>query len=85
MLNFIGSCTQAHEDYENVEFSNELRIYSKFAIAVDSLQCASIGRIFFERNGSVVDVAIATGLCNSIMNMHSMGIGGGHFMNIYIK
>jgi hypothetical protein len=36
-------------------------------------------------HGSAVDAMIATGLCNSILNVQSGGIGGGHFMNIYIK
>ena len=42
-------------------------------------------RNILEKNGSAIDAAIATGLCNSIMNAQSMGIGGGFFMTIYLK
>lgn len=42
-------------------------------------------REILEKNGSAVDAAIATMFCNGLVNMQSMGIGGGFLMTIYIK
>jgi gamma-glutamyltranspeptidase/glutathione hydrolase/leukotriene-C4 hydrolase len=42
-------------------------------------------RKILEQGGSVVDSAIASLLCNGILNAQSMGLGGGFFMLHYNK
>lgn len=39
----------------------------------------------FEKNGNVVDAALATLFCNGLITMQSMGIGGGFVMNLFIN
>jgi gamma-glutamyltranspeptidase/glutathione hydrolase/leukotriene-C4 hydrolase len=44
----------------------------------------SIRKIFL-MNGSVVDAAVATLICNGMGNGHSMGLGGGFLMTLYLR
>ena len=37
------------------------------------------------KNGTAVDAALATLFCNGVVQSHSMGIGGGFLMTIYIR
>ena len=40
-------------------------------------------RKILQINGSAVDAAISTVLCNGIYNAQSLGVGGGFIMTIY--
>lgn len=42
-------------------------------------------RNILQQNGSAVDATLATMFCNGIVNMQSMGLGGGFLMTIYIR
>jgi len=58
--------------------------FGEAAVSVDSIPCAQIGKDVLLRNGTAVDAAIAVLFCNGVVNPHSMGIGGGFFMTIFL-
>ncbi|CAD6184256.1 unnamed protein product [Caenorhabditis auriculariae] len=57
--------------------------YSKAAVAADNEYCSEIGRNALLHGGNAVDAAIAALFCIGVMDSHSAGLGGGHFMTIY--
>ncbi|KAL7294184.1 hypothetical protein TKK_0012205 [Trichogramma kaykai] len=59
------------------------RAFKRAAVCADGPPCAFIGKSMLDRNGSAVDAAIASLICNGIINMQSMGLGGGFLMTIY--
>ncbi|KAF5293555.1 hypothetical protein FQA39_LY03040 [Lamprigera yunnana] len=65
--------------------ASKLHRFKKAAVCVDSVACAEIGKNILKQNGSAVDAAIASLFCNGIINMHSMGLGGGFLMTIYTR
>ncbi|XP_017056183.1 scoloptoxin SSD14 isoform X5 [Drosophila ficusphila] len=65
------------------QFESVLGVYQHGAVSSDNLECSKIGSGILQKNGSAVDAAIAAMLCNGLLTLQSMGIGGGHMMNIY--
>ncbi|CAJ0559731.1 unnamed protein product, partial [Mesorhabditis spiculigera] len=57
--------------------------YSSAAVAADNEYCSEIGRNAMLAGGNAVDAAVAALFCVGIMDSHSSGLGGGHFMTIY--
>lgn len=48
-----------------------------------SKPCTWVHRDILSRNGSAVDAAVAALFCNGVVNMQSMGLGGGFMMTVY--
>lgn len=67
------------------EFESELGVFNKAAVCSDSGICSQVGSDIFKLGGNAIDSALAILLCNGIVTMQSMGMGGGFIMNLFIK
>ncbi|XP_021926880.1 gamma-glutamyltranspeptidase 1-like isoform X2 [Zootermopsis nevadensis] len=65
--------------------NSQERHFKKAAVCSDGPPCAEIGKNIFLKNGSVVDAAVATLICNGMVNSQSMGLGGGFMMTLYLR
>ena len=73
------------EDFEFSLPKSTLGIYSKAAVATDTRPCGGIGVEILRQHGTAVDAAIAVLACNGAVHPHSLGLGGGFFMTIFVK
>ncbi|XP_016766953.1 glutathione hydrolase 1 proenzyme isoform X2 [Apis mellifera] len=64
---------------------SKLKTFKHGAVCADGAPCALVGKMILLKNGSAVDATISAMICNGLVNMQSMGIGGGFFMTIYDK
>ena len=55
------------------------------AVAADHYNCSIIGKDILKKGGNAVDSIIAVHHCVEVCNLHSTGLGGGGFMNVYMK
>ncbi|CAG9773821.1 unnamed protein product [Ceutorhynchus assimilis] len=62
---------------------SQLRVFKRAAVCADSAVCAKVGNDILIKNGTAADAAIATLLCNGVVTMQSMGLGGGFLMTLY--
>jgi gamma-glutamyltranspeptidase/glutathione hydrolase/leukotriene-C4 hydrolase len=51
-------------------------------VAADSSRCSQIGRDVLAGGGNAVDAAVATALCQGVVNPMSSGMGGGAFISV---
>lgn len=62
-----------------------LHVYSEAAVCSDKSVCSNIGKILLQQGGNAIDSAIGTLLCNGLVTMQSMGLGGGVIMTYYSR
>jgi gamma-glutamyltranspeptidase len=75
----VQAAYEAHYDYRG----RPRRITVQRGIVVaDHGRCSDIGLAALEEGGSAVDAAVATALCQGLLNPMASGTGGGHFMLI---
>uniref|UniRef100_A0A1A9WAG9 Gamma-glutamyltransferase n=1 Tax=Glossina brevipalpis TaxID=37001 RepID=A0A1A9WAG9_9MUSC len=60
-----------------------LHIYQKAAVCSDQIACSNIGSVLMQQGGNAIDAAIGSLLCNGLLTMQSMGLGGGVLITFY--
>ena len=73
-----------HKTYSTTtKEANNSGWYAHAAVAADAPICATVGTSILKKSGSAVDAAVATQICQGVVNFQASGLGGGGFMVIY--
>ncbi|XP_070381469.1 glutathione hydrolase 1 proenzyme-like isoform X2 [Dermacentor albipictus] len=62
--------------------TSPMGVYHTWAAITGAEYCAGTPRRILEMNGTIADVTVASQLCQSVMNPHQCGLGGG-FISVY--
>ncbi|XP_044730162.1 scoloptoxin SSD14-like isoform X2 [Chrysoperla carnea] len=81
----FGGLKPPNPEQELPASASKLQEFRRAAVCADSILCARIGRDILAKNGSAMDATLAALFCNGVVNMQSMGLGGGFFMTVYIN
>ncbi|XP_070557425.1 glutathione hydrolase 1 proenzyme-like [Ptychodera flava] len=69
----------------NPSLTAEGFVFTHAVVVADHKTCSQVGKAILQQGGNAVDAAIAAMLCTGVVNTHSVGVGGGHFMVVYNK
>ncbi|XP_077973060.1 glutathione hydrolase 1 proenzyme-like isoform X2 [Styela clava] len=71
-------------EHKVTKFLNENNdVYYHAAVASSQLECSIVGKDILKAGGNAVDAAIASTLCEGVVEPYHSGIGGGAIMVIY--
>lgn len=60
-------------------------VIQKGVVVSDNKICSNIGNEILNQGGNAVDAAVATSFCTGVVDSRSSGLGGGHFMVVYLR
>lgn len=87
LIRYLPEQGHHHHHHGNAEgcTTNEEHhtVFHEAAVASGQLECSNVGRDIMKLGGNAVDAAIATTLCQGVVEPYFSGIGGGAIMTIY--
>nr|ANJ04647.1 gamma-glutamyltranspeptidase 1 [Nilaparvata lugens] len=79
----IQNGTDQYHDEPMILSGSPAPMFHDAAVVSLGPQCAAIGKDILKKGGNAIEAAIATTICDGVVRMDLVGIGGGFVMNIY--